>query len=101
MQRRRRRRPPRARSPTLSLRARAQVGFGLATYGFGFLPQMIFVLYAPGLVFYVLKKPKRPDFGFHEYFHTSVLLGHMCSMLLDLREVVRCAIRCGGGAGLV
>ena len=41
-----------------------------------------------GAVFYVLKKPKSDRFGFHEYFHASVLLGHMSSMLLDLREVV-------------
>ena len=54
---------------------------------------LIFALYAPGLVFYVLKKPKSDRFGFHEYFHASVLLGHMSSMLLDLREVVICAIR--------
>ena len=62
---------------------------------------LIFALYAPGLVFYVLKKPKSERFGFHEYFHASVLLGHMSSMLLDLREVVICAIRVAGGPPLL
>ena len=62
---------------------------------------LIFALYAPGLVFYVLKKPKSDRFGFHEYFHASVLLGHMSSMLLDLREVVICAIRVAGGPPLL
>ena len=62
---------------------------------------LIFALYAPGLVFYVLKKPKSERFGFHEYFHASVLLGHMSSMLLDLRAVVICAIRVAGGPPLL
>ena len=32
----------------------------------------IFWVYAPGLIFYVLKRPRSPIFGFHELFHTSV-----------------------------
>ena len=49
---------------------------------------LIFALYAPGLVFYVLKKPKSDRFGFHEYFHTSVLAGHVTSMIFDLLDIL-------------
>ena len=47
----------------------------------------IFWVYAPGLILYVLKKPQHPVFGFHELFHTSVLAGHIISMLFDLRNI--------------
>lgn len=50
--------------------------------------KIIFAVYAPGLFLYVLKKPKSPVFGFHEYFHTSVIAGHITSMLFDLRDIV-------------
>ena len=49
----------------------------------------IFAIYFPGLLLYVLKKPKSPVFGFHEYFHTSVLMGHIASMVIDLQNVLR------------
>ena len=97
---RRRRRPPPPPSRPVCARARSQVGLMLWSNGF-VANALIFALYAPGLVFYVLKKPKSDRFGFHEYFHASVLLGHMSSMLLDLREVVICAIRVAGGPPLL
>ena len=50
--------------------------------------RVIFGIYAPGLFLYVLKKPKSQFFGFHEYFHTSVIAGHIASMLFDLRDVM-------------
>ena len=92
--------PPAAAALTPSARARAQVGLMLWSNGF-VANALIIALYAPGLVYYVLKKPKSERFGFHEYFHASVLLGHMSSMLLDLREVVICAIRVAGGPPLL
>lgn len=53
---------------------------------------------AAGLFLYVLKKPKSAFFGFHEYFHTSVLMGHVTSMLCDLRDIaVPCARAALGG----
>jgi len=59
--------------------------------------RIIFAIYMPGLLMYVLKKPKSAVFGFHEYFHTSVIAGHVASMLLDLRDVVNPCARalCG------
>jgi len=54
---------------------------------------LIYAAYAPGLVMYAIKKPKRPDFGFHEAFHTSVLIGHSASMLLDLRDILKPCVR--------
>jgi hypothetical protein len=51
------------------------------------LNAIIFWVYAPGLILYVLKKPKSAVFGFHEYFHTSVLAGHLMSMACDLRDI--------------
>jgi len=54
----------------------------------------LFWVYAPGLILYVLKKPKSPTFGFHEMFHTSVLAGHVASMALDLRDI---AMPCARG----
>ena len=48
---------------------------------------IIFWVYAPGLILYVLKKPQNQVFGFHEMFHTSVLAGHVISMLCDLRDI--------------
>jgi predicted membrane channel-forming protein YqfA (hemolysin III family) len=47
----------------------------------------IFWVYAPGLILYVLKQPKNDYFGFHEFFHTSVLAGHVSSMLFDLWDI--------------
>ena len=49
---------------------------------------IIFFVYAPGLLLYVLKWPKSNFFGFHELFHTSVLAGHVVSMACDLRDIV-------------
>ena len=59
----------------------------------------IFCAYAPGLLLYVLKRPNRSDFGFHEIFHSSVLLGHATSMVCDVRDVVQPCARCAGAAG--
>jgi len=55
---------------------------------------IIFWVYAPGLILYVLKKPQNQVFGFHEMFHTSVLAGHVTSMLCDLRDI---AMPCARG----
>jgi len=48
---------------------------------------IIYWVYAPGLILYVLKQPKNLFFGFHELFHTSVLAGHLTSMFCDFREI--------------
>lgn len=58
--------------------------------------KLIFLIYAPGLFLYVLKKPKSPVFGFHEYFHASVIAGHVASMAFDLRNVLRPCAACVG-----
>jgi len=58
------------------------------------LTSLIFVVYAPGMILYVLKKPKNEVFGFHELFHTSVLAGHLTSMMLDLRDIAAPCARC-------
>jgi hypothetical protein len=50
---------------------------------------LLFAIYAPGLVCYVLKRPKSSFFGFHEIFHSSVILGHSTSMVLDILNVLR------------
>jgi len=50
---------------------------------------LLFAVYTPGLVCYVLKKPKSSSFGFHEIFHSSVLLGHSTSMVLDILNIMR------------
>jgi len=55
---------------------------------------LIYWAYAPGLIMYALKRPKRLDFGFHEAFHTSVLVGHVSSMLLDLKDLISPCARC-------
>jgi len=55
---------------------------------------IIFFTYMPGLVVYALKWPKSHIFGFHEWFHTSVLFGHSLSMLFDLRDI---AMPCARG----
>ena len=57
---------------------------------------LIFVVYAPGLILYVLQRPKHPVFGFHEWFHTSVLAGHVASMAFDLADIVSPCARCAG-----
>jgi len=80
---------------------------GLLGYFAAFVPyctpasrvnRVIFGIYAPGLILYVLKWPRSMVFGFHEYFHTSVIAGHLASMLLDLRDVVS---PCARGFGLL
>jgi len=55
---------------------------------------IIFWLYLPGLIAYAVKRPKHPVFGFHEFFHSSVLLGHAASMLLDLKNLVAPCAAC-------
>jgi hypothetical protein len=55
---------------------------------------MIFWLYLPGMVAYAIKWPKHPIFGFHELFHSSVLLGHFASMLFDLKNLMVPCLAC-------
>jgi hypothetical protein len=59
---------------------------------------VIFAVYAPGLLLYVLKWPKSNIFGFHEWFHTSVLAGHVVSMVSDLRDIVAPCARVAAAA---
>ena len=51
------------------------------------MSKLIFATYAPGLLLYVLKQPKSSVFGFHEYFHTSVIMGHVASIYFDLHDI--------------
>lgn len=60
--------------------------------------KIIFSIYAPGLILYVLKKPKSAVFGFHEFFHTSVIGGHLASMVFDLRDIAYPCVRGALGA---
>jgi len=60
---------------------------------------IIFFIYMPGLLLYAIKWPKRSDFGFHEWFHSSVLLGHVSSMICDLRDIAMPCARCAGMLG--
>ena len=64
----------------------------LVYMGFVTLPlcrksMLIFAAYTPGLICYAIKKPSHPVFGFHEIFHTSVLVGHLASMGFDLFNI--------------
>ena len=58
---------------------------------------MIFFLFFPGLLLYVLKIPQSIFFGFHEIFHSSVIAGHIASMLYDLKDIAQPCARglCG------
>lgn len=51
------------------------------------LNAVIYTLYASGLVLYVSKRPQSKTFGFHEMFHTLVVLGHLASMGFDLLDI--------------
>ncbi|KAJ8609881.1 hypothetical protein CTAYLR_007511 [Chrysophaeum taylorii] len=44
----------------------------------------VYFCYLPGFILYATKWPKHKTFGYHEIFHSSVLLGHMASMGFDL-----------------
>lgn len=44
----------------------------------------IYFSYLPGFLLYATKWPKHETFGYHEIFHSSVLLGHLASMGFDL-----------------
>ncbi|KAJ1447413.1 hypothetical protein M885DRAFT_542899 [Pelagophyceae sp. CCMP2097] len=48
----------------------------------------VYLCYTPGFILYATKWPKNPKFGYHEYFHSSTLLGHVVSMALDLRHII-------------
>ena len=48
---------------------------------------LIYAAYIPGFILYATKFPKHRTFGYHEYFHSSVLLGHLVSMGFDLRAL--------------
>mmetsp|Transcript_8778 Transcript_8778/g.26395 ORF Transcript_8778/g.26395 Transcript_8778/m.26395 type:complete len:284 (+) Transcript_8778:194-1045(+) len=45
----------------------------------------IYAAYIPGFITYASKFPRDPTWGYHEYFHSSVLLGHLTSMGFDLK----------------
>tara|TARA_B110001452_G_scaffold265023_1_gene269008 strand:+ start:1008 stop:1772 length:765 start_codon:yes stop_codon:yes gene_type:complete len=57
----------------------------------------IYVLYATGLVLYLAKTPQSEVFGFHEYFHGFVVLGHLASMGLDLLDIASPVARVAAG----
>jgi len=59
---------------------------------------LIYALYACGLVLYVSKRPQSKTFGFHECFHTLVVLGHLASMGFDLLDISAPAARVAAGA---
>ena len=44
----------------------------------------IYAAYAPGFVIYATKFPKSKKWGYHEWFHLSVLTGNLVSMGFDL-----------------
>ena len=44
----------------------------------------IYAAYAPGFVIYATKFPKNKKWGYHEWFHISVLMGNLVSMGFDL-----------------
>ena len=44
----------------------------------------IYAAYAPGFVIYATKFPKNKKWGYHEWFHLSVLMGNLVSMGFDL-----------------
>ena len=58
----------------------------------------IYTLYACGLVLYVSKRPQSQTFGFHEIFHTLVVLGHLSSMGFDLLDISSPVARVAAGA---
>ena len=58
---------------------------------------IIYTLYASGLVLYVSKAPQSRSFGFHEIFHSLVVLGHLASMGFDLVEISAPAARVAAG----
>ena len=43
-----------------------------------------YAAYAPGFVIYATKFPKNKKWGYHEWFHISVLMGNLVSMGFDL-----------------
>ena len=47
----------------------------------------IYAAYIPGFIMYATKFPKNSRFGYHEYFHSSVLVGHLVSMAFDLQRI--------------
>ena len=48
---------------------------------------LIYAAYVPGFVLYATKSPQSKTFGYHEYFHASVILGNLASMGFDLRAL--------------
>lgn len=61
------------------LGTRPPVGLGLA------LCLAVFCTYGAGLALWALRYPRSQTFGYHEWFHVSVVLGHLTSMACDLR----------------
>ena len=45
---------------------------------------LLYAAYAPGFVIYATKFPKSKKWGYHEWFHLSVLTGNLVSMGFDL-----------------
>ena len=48
---------------------------------------LVYAAYVPGFILYATKFPKNPTFGYHEYFHTSVVIGNLASMGFDLASL--------------
>lgn len=57
---------------------------------------VIYLVYGAGLVLYLSKKPQSSVFGFHEYFHSFVVAGHLTSMGFDLADIAAPAARVAG-----
>ena len=62
---------------------RGRLGFGVATYGLG-------------LVLWTLRRPRSDVFGYHEWFHVTVVAGHLASMVCDLANVARPCAKLAG-----
>ena len=45
---------------------------------------LVYVTYGLGLAMWVLRLPRSSTFGYHEYFHMSVVAGHSTTMACDL-----------------
>ena len=58
---------------------------------------LIYALYATGLCLYVAKVPQSANYGFHEIFHSLVVLGHLASMGFDLRDITTPIARVAAG----
>ena len=48
----------------------------------------VFLTYGVGLALWAFRFPKSEVFGYHEWFHVSVIAGHLASMACDLRYML-------------